>query len=61
MHFVDRFLAGHPQQVELGAVSQARKLMQRLLRCQGQAVQLADHQLNDVVGVALGMDEAQIP
>ena len=61
VQFLDRFLTDHPQHVELGAVSQASKLAQRLQRCHWQAIQFSDHQLHDVVGVALGMDEAQIP
>ncbi|MNE33708.1 hypothetical protein D3C80_1273940 [compost metagenome] len=42
-------------------VPQARQVLQRLAGGQRQAGKLADHQVDDVVGVALGMDALRIP
>src|SRR6185437_15903343 len=47
--------------VELVAVPHASELLERLLRVRGEAVQLANHQLHDVVGVALFENAMRVP
>ena len=46
---------------DLGTVSEAGKLFQRLLSFDGQAVQLSDHEVRDIVGVALGVKAIDLP
>ena len=61
MEILDRLLASDPEHLEFGAIAHAGKLLECFLCFYGQAVQLSDHQLHDVVGVALGVNVAQIP
>ena len=61
VEFLDRLLVSHRQHVELGAVAHAGKLLERLLGVYWQAVQLSDHEFNDVVGVAFGVNATQVP
>ena len=61
MKFVGRLLVSHRQHVELGAVSHAGELLECLLCLYRQAVQLSDHELHDVVGVAFGVNAIQVP
>ena len=42
-------------------VAEASELLQCVLRQSGQTLQLHNHQLRDVVGVALGADAGHIP
>ncbi len=46
---------------DLRDVSQARKLLQCVLGFKRKAVQLSHHQLDDIIGVFLGVDAIQIP
>src|ERR1700722_1468372 len=59
--FLDRLLVSHGQHVELGTVSHAGELLQCLLCVYWEAVQLSDHELDDIVGVALGVNTTQVP
>ena len=43
------------------AVSQARQLLECLLCVDGQAVQLPDHEVHHIVGIALGANPIQVP
>jgi hypothetical protein len=44
-----------------GCVAEAGHLLQRLLRFDRQAAELADHEVHDIVGVALGVNPLEIP
>lgn len=57
----DGLFISHRQHVELRAVSHAGELLECLLRVCWQAVQLCDHQLHDVIGVAFGVNAIQVP
>ena len=46
---------------DLGDVAEAGELLQRLLRFDRQAGQLADHEVHDIVGVTLGVNALEIP
>ena len=46
---------------DLGDVAEAGELLQRLLGLDGQAGQLPDHEVHDVVGVPLGVNAIEIP
>ena len=46
---------------DVGTVAEAGELPQRVLRVGGSARQLADHEVDDVVGVPLGVDALEIP
>ncbi len=49
------------QRVETRDVAQAGQLLQRLAGFLGQPRQFADHQIDDIVGVALAVDQVHIP
>ena len=51
----------HGQSRKLCAVAQAREFLQDSLRGNRQAFQLAYHEVDDVVSVALGVNAIQIP
>ena len=46
---------------DVSDIAETGELLQRLLRFVRQAGELADHQVHDVVGVALGVDAIEIP
>ena len=54
-------LVDHAQHRKVGAVAEARKLLQRFLRPGGQAIQLLHHEVDDVVGIAFGVDAIEVP
>ena len=61
---VERRLApavDHAQDGDRRAVAQAGELPQRHLGRLGQAAQLADHKVHDVVGITLGVNAIEIP
>jgi len=51
----------HPQHLELCTVSHAGELLERLPGFYRQAIQLPDHQFDDVVGEAHGVNAAKVP
>ncbi len=61
LQFFDRTPIDHPQRVELGAVAHTGKLLECVLGLQREAVQLPNQQLDDVVGVAFGVNAVQVP
>ena len=44
-----------------GGISEARQLLDCLLCCRGQARQLPDHEVHQIVGVTLGVNPTEIP
>jgi hypothetical protein len=44
-----------------GGISQARQLLDSLLRFDGQAAQLPDHEVHQIVGVTLGLNPTEVP
>src|SRR5580693_5702211 len=44
-----------------GAISNAGKLLEGLLSCNWKPVQLADHEVHNVVGITLGANGVEIP
>ena len=63
-HRVERRLApalDHAQDGDRRAVAQAGQLPQRHLGRLGQAAQLADHKVHDVVGITLGVNAIEVP
>ena len=61
VHLLDRALIRHSQHLELCTVAHAGELLERLLRLRRQAIQLPDHQLDDIVRKAFGVNAAQVP
>src|SRR5260370_37988620 len=61
MHLLARLLRNHLEQGVLRAVPHARKKLQCVLRFYRQAVQLADHKVDDIVGITLGANAIEVP
>ena len=61
MQFLLRILEDHGQEGKLRAVAQTGELLQGLLGLDRQAAQLADHEVDDVVRVPLGVNATQVP
>ena len=61
MHALDRTRIHHPKHLELCAVAHAGELLECRLGFCRQAIQLPDHQLDDVVGEALGVNACAGP
>jgi len=61
MQFLARLLGNHLQQGELRTVAHASEKLQCMLRFDGQAVQLADHEVHHIVGITLGANAIQVP
>ena len=53
--------ACHAKCRNLRNVAQAGKKLEGLLGCAGQAVQLADHEVDDIIGVTLGVNACEVP
>ena len=51
----------HRKCCALGSVSETSQLLQCILRLSRQAGELSHHKINDVVGVALGVNAVDIP
>ena len=49
------------QRSDRGGISEARQLLDCLLCCRGQARQLPDHEVHQIVGVTLGVNPTEIP
>src|SRR5690349_14884587 len=54
-------MVDHLQDSEVPAVTQAGQLLQNVLGVDGHTVQLADHQVSNVIRVILRANSAQIP
>ncbi len=61
IHFLARLLRNHLQQDALRTVPHARKKLQCVLRFYRQAVQLANHKVDDIVGITLGANAIEVP
>ncbi len=61
MHLIGRLLKNHFQDIELGGVAQTGEMLKRDLRVDGEAVELGNHQIHNVVREALGADPIQVP
>src|SRR5580698_5822356 len=46
---------------DFGAVSDAGKLLECLLSCNGKPIQLVDHEIHNVVGITLNANGIQVP
>ncbi len=61
VYVLDRSLINHGEHGEVGGVSEACELLQCLL-CPGRlAIQLSNHEVYDIVCIALGADAIQVP
>src|SRR3954449_11942419 len=61
MHLLTQILVNHAEHRKVGAVAEARELLQRLLRLGGQPIQLPHHKVHDVFGITLGVNAIQVP
>src|SRR3954470_21776383 len=52
---------GHRKCRDLGSVSKTSQLQQCILRLRRQAGELADHKVNNVIGVTLGVNAMDVP
>ena len=61
VQFLLRVLVDHRQESDVGGVAQTGELPQGVLGVGRQAAQLADHEVDHVVGVSLGVNARQVP
>ncbi len=61
VHAPFQILVNHRQEGDLCAVAHAGKLLQGLLRFEGQAIQLSNHEVDHVVGIPLGQNATEVP
>ena len=61
LHYLLRVLVNRCKQGEVRAIAQTSKVLQGFLRLDWQAVQLSDHEIHHIVGVAFGVNAIDVP